>query len=56
MLKKKSVTFDDTKMLDIKIQSINKDDFNEFKNSKIPLSDGTYVSLHEIADFNIIND
>ena len=52
--KKKGVTFDATDMLDIKIESINKDDFKNFENLEIPLSDGTYIALNQIVDFNII--
>jgi multidrug efflux pump subunit AcrB len=52
--KKKGVTFDATSMLDIKIQSLNKDDFDSFKNLEIPLSDGTFVALNQIVEFNII--
>ncbi len=56
LLKKKAVSFDATDMLDIKIQSLNKDDFDAFRNTQIPLEDGTTVSLYEIADFNIKKD
>ncbi len=52
--KKKGVTFDATSMLDIKIQSLNKDDFDSFKNLEIPLSNGTFVALNQIVEFNII--
>ncbi|XOB62978.1 efflux RND transporter permease subunit [Campylobacterota bacterium DY0563] len=52
--KKKAVSFDDTDMLDIKIESINKDDYENFKNMEIPLSDGTFVALNQVVDFNII--
>ncbi len=48
--KKKSVSFDDKEMLDIKIQSQNKDDFENFKNSLIPVGNGSFVSLSEIVD------
>ena len=51
MLKKTSTSFDATKLLDIKIQSINKDDFESFRNTQIPLKDGTYVRLSEVCDF-----
>jgi len=51
--KKKSVSFDVKEMLDIKIQSLNKDDFENFKNTPIPLSDGTIVSLSDVCDFTI---
>ncbi|MEA3315172.1 MAG: efflux RND transporter permease subunit [Campylobacterota bacterium] len=49
--KKSTVSFDASDMLDIKIQSLNKDDFKEFKSTQIPLSDGTIVSLDEVCDF-----
>ena len=50
LLKKTAVTFDETNMLDIKIRSINKDNFEEFKNNLIPLKDGTQVRLYEVCD------
>ncbi len=52
--KKKGTTFDATDMLDIKIESINKDDFENFKNLSVPLSDGTFISLNQVVDFNVI--
>ena len=52
--KKKGVTFDATDMLDIKIESLNKDDFENFKNLEIPLNDGTFIALNQIVDFNVI--
>lgn len=54
LLKKKTVTFDEKEMLDVKVQSINKDDFQSFKNTQIPLSDGTFVSLEQIVELNSI--
>ncbi|MCK5110444.1 MAG: efflux RND transporter permease subunit [Arcobacteraceae bacterium] len=53
MLKKLSVSFDNSNMLDIKIQSKHKDDFENFKYSEILLKDGTVVRLNEICEFNI---
>ena len=41
-------------MLDIKIQSKNKDNFEAFKNTQIPLADGTFVALNQVASFNVI--
>jgi len=52
--KKKSVAFDAKEMLDIKIQSINKDNFEDFKNTPIPLSDGRLVNLSEVCEFKTI--
>ena len=54
LLKKKAVSFDEKEMLDIKIKSKSKDDFESFKNTQIPLSDGTNIALNEIVDFNTI--
>ena len=54
LMKKKGVSFDSTQMLDIKIQSLGKDDFENFKTIPIPLNDGTFVRLDEIAEFKII--
>ncbi len=53
LLKKLSVSFDDSSMLDIKIQSTNKDDFENFRNSEILLKDGTLVRLNEVCVFNV---
>ncbi len=52
--KKKGVTFDATEMLDIKIESLNKDDYENFKNLEIPLDDGTFIALNQVVDFKII--
>ncbi|MEA3512632.1 MAG: efflux RND transporter permease subunit, partial [Campylobacterota bacterium] len=49
---KKSVSFDEKNMLDIKIQSQNKDDFEQFKNTPIPVGNLT-VRLNEICDFEV---
>lgn len=54
LLKKKAVSFDDKEMLDIKIQSVNKDDFQSFRKTPIPLSDGTTIALDQIAQLNTI--
>ena len=54
LLKKKGVSFDDKEMLDIKIKSKNKDDFEAFKNTQIPLSNGTFVALDQIVELNTI--
>ncbi|MGK0255829.1 MAG: HAE1 family hydrophobic/amphiphilic exporter-1, partial [Arcobacteraceae bacterium] len=53
LLKKKSVSFDNKEMLDLKIKSLNKDDFESFKNSEIKLNDGRIVRLNQICDFTI---
>ncbi len=51
--KKKSVSFDVKDMLDIKIEGLNKDNFETFKNTPISLADGSTVRLSEVCDFNI---
>ncbi len=51
--KKKGVSFDIKDMLDIKIQSSNKDDLESFKNTKITLKDGKIVGLNEVCKFKI---
>lgn len=54
LLKKKAVSFDEEEMLDIKIKSQNKDDFQSFKNTQIPLSDGTFIALDQIVELQTI--
>ena len=54
LLRKKGVSFDEKEMLDIKIQSNNKDDFESFKNTKIPLSNGSFVTLYEVVELNTL--
>ncbi|WP_419770362.1 MAG: efflux RND transporter permease subunit [Candidatus Marinarcus sp.] len=54
LLKKKAVSFDDKEMLDIKIQSQSKDDYESFKKTLVPLDNGTFVSLDEIVELNSI--
>jgi multidrug efflux pump subunit AcrB len=51
--KKISTSFDEKEMLDIKIQSLNKDDFKSFQNTQIPVSDGTTIALNEVCEFTI---
>jgi len=51
--KKKTTAFDDKNLLEIKIESTNKDDITTLQNAKIVLSDGRSVVLKEIADFVI---
>jgi len=52
LTKKKSVSFDVKDMLDIKIELLNKDNFETFKNTPIPINNET-VRLNEICDFII---
>ena len=51
MLRKASVSFDKTSLLDIKIKSKNQDDYENFKTTQIVLKDGRKVRLNEICDF-----
>lgn len=52
--KKQAVSFDKNDMLDIKIESLNKDDFDSFTNIEVPLENGTFVRLYEVADFKTV--
>jgi multidrug efflux pump subunit AcrB len=52
--KKKAVSFDEKEMLDIKVASKNKDDFKAFKNTQIPLTNGAFVALNQVVEFNTI--
>ena len=54
LLKKKAVSFDEKEMLDIKIKSQNKDDYESFKNTKIPLANGSFVTLYEVVELNTL--
>jgi hydrophobic/amphiphilic exporter-1 (mainly G- bacteria), HAE1 family len=54
LLKKKGVAFDSTGMLDIKIKSDLKDDFENFKNLSVTLKNNSVVRLNEIVDFQIV--
>jgi len=54
LLKKKTVAFDEKEMLDIKIKSSYKDDFDNFKNLEIPLKDGTIARLNEVCEFKVV--
>ena len=40
-------------MLDIKIQSLNKDDFEAFRNTPIKTPSGKIVRLYEICEFTV---
>ncbi|MCK5293094.1 MAG: efflux RND transporter permease subunit, partial [Arcobacteraceae bacterium] len=51
--KKRTVSFDVKDMLDIKIQSLTKDNLENFKNTQIPLKDGRTVRLKEVCEFHI---
>jgi hydrophobic/amphiphilic exporter-1 (mainly G- bacteria), HAE1 family len=53
LLKKKAVSFDEKEMLDIKIKSENKDDFESFKNTKIPIGN-SFVALYEVVELTTL--
>ena len=52
--KKISTALDDKNLLDIKVQSVGKDDVERLKNMKIDIGDGKMVALSGVANF-IIN-
>jgi len=49
-----SNTFDDIGLLEIKIESNQKDNFEALKNFQIRLSDGSVVALKEVVNFDIV--
>ncbi len=51
--KKISTAFDEKQMLDIKVESLNKDDYRQFVNTEIALPSGELVRLSEVCDFEI---
>jgi multidrug efflux pump subunit AcrB len=53
-LRKKTSSFDNQGMLDIKITSINKDNVVKLKDLEIPLKNGTSVSLRDICEFKLV--
>jgi len=52
--KTSGVIFDKKELIDIKIKSIYKDNFDYFNTLEIPLKDGTYVMLKDICKFEKI--
>ncbi|MCK5110489.1 MAG: efflux RND transporter permease subunit [Arcobacteraceae bacterium] len=53
--KTSGVIFDDKELLDVKIKSLNKDDFSHFNRLEIPLKDGSFVLLKDICKFEKIH-
>lgn len=51
LAKKIGVIFDNKELLNIKVSSRNKDDFQNFKSLEIPLKNGSFVSLADICEF-----
>lgn len=54
LTKKKGTALDNENLLDISIESIDKDSFESLKEFNFPLKNGTYVSLKDIAEFREI--
>jgi multidrug efflux pump subunit AcrB len=52
--KKVATSFDADEMLDIKIQSLQKDDLERFKEIKIPVSQDKFVRLQDVAEFHTV--
>ncbi|WP_331774244.1 efflux RND transporter permease subunit [Sulfurospirillum sp. 1612] len=52
--RKISTALDSTDLLEIKTQSIDKNNLQALKDMLIPLGDGRKVMLHQIVDFNIV--
>ena len=52
--KKKTTAFDDKNLLEIKIESINKDSKKTLDSLKIPLGDGRSVSLKDVVEYNVV--
>jgi multidrug efflux pump subunit AcrB len=48
-----SNTFDDLGLLEVKLESTQKDNLEAFKNFQITLADGSIVALKEVVNFNI---
>ncbi|HFU76262.1 MAG TPA: efflux RND transporter permease subunit [Arcobacter sp.] len=53
LLKKTNTVFDETEMLDVKIQSKNKDDYSKLKNIEIPINNNQFVRLNEVCNLTI---
>jgi multidrug efflux pump subunit AcrB len=52
--KKVATSFDANEMLDIKVQSLQKDDLERFKEIKIPISQDKFVRLQDVAEFHTV--
>jgi len=52
--KKKTTAFDENSLLEVKVESINKDDLSALENLKIPLITGEHVALKDIVSFTTI--
>ncbi|MCV6608695.1 MAG: efflux RND transporter permease subunit, partial [Campylobacterales bacterium] len=54
LTKKKGTALDDRDLLDITIESIDKDKIETLQNFNFPLQNGTYVSLKDIVEFKTV--
>ncbi len=52
--KKKGTAFDENSLLEIKVESMNKDDLQALKNLKIPLETGQNVALKDVVTFETL--
>lgn len=52
--KKKTTAFDDKNLLEIRVESSNKDDIQTLDDMQITLADGRSVMLKEVVDYNIV--
>jgi len=52
--KKKTTAFDAKNLLEIKVESVNKDNKKTLDNLKIPLGDGRNVALKDVVDYKIV--
>ena len=52
--KKKTTAFDDKNLLEIKIESTNKDSKQTLDSLKIPLGDGRSVALKDVVEYDIV--
>ena len=52
--RKTATALDDNNLLEIKVESLTKDDMNLFKTTKITLPDGRKVTLNDVVEFQTI--
>lgn len=52
--KKKTTAFDDKNLLEIKVESTNKDNISTLNNMKISLGDGRAVALKDVVNYNVV--
>lgn len=52
--KKVATSFDENEMLEIKVESLQKDDLTRFKEIKIPVGQNQFVRLQDVAEFQTV--